>query len=54
VAVLRDAETEYLATAYRFMPLAKLWAEKILPTGKAGDPLEIEFPGAGPPVGFAT
>ena len=39
--ILRDAETAYLATAYRFMPLAKLWAEKLSAGVKPGDPVQI-------------
>ncbi|MFN0103237.1 MAG: hypothetical protein ACKV2U_14255 [Bryobacteraceae bacterium] len=40
--ILRDAETSYLATAYRFSPmLARRWAEKISTVLQAGEPAEI-------------
>jgi hypothetical protein len=39
--VLRDAETEYLAVAYRFLPLARAWAEKISMVLERGEPSEI-------------
>src|SRR5262252_8185288 len=40
--VLRDAETAYLATSYRFLrPLPRLWAEKISTVLDPGDPAVI-------------
>lgn len=38
---LRDAETAYLAVAYRVVPLPKRWAEKIAGVLPAGKPVEI-------------
>src|SRR5437879_1164973 len=39
--LLRDAETAYLAVAYRLLPLGRLWAEKISTVLHAGEPAEI-------------
>src|SRR5690348_15090581 len=39
--VLRDAETAYLVTAYRLVPLAGVWAGKIVSTLEPGDRIEI-------------
>jgi hypothetical protein len=39
--VLRDAETAYLAVAYRLLPLARIWAEKISSVFHSGEPGEI-------------
>jgi hypothetical protein len=39
--VLRDAETAYLAVAYRFLPLPRWWAEKISTVLHPGEPAEI-------------
>jgi hypothetical protein len=39
--VLREAETAYLVAAYRLVPLARDWAEKILNTLHPGDRMEI-------------
>jgi len=39
--LLRDVETAYLATAYRFIGLSRLWAEKILAVLAAGEPAEF-------------
>jgi hypothetical protein len=39
--VLRDAETAYLAVAYRSLPLPKLWADKIAAVLPVGGPAEI-------------
>ena len=39
--VLRDAETAYLAAAYRLLPLARLWAERISSVLEPGEPAEI-------------
>src|ERR1044071_8694617 len=39
--LLRDAETAYLATAYRFFPLPRLWAEKIATVFHRGEPADI-------------
>jgi hypothetical protein len=38
---LRDAETAYLAVAYRLFPLGRIWAEKIATLLHAGEPVEI-------------
>lgn len=49
---LRDGETAYLVTAYRLLPLARHWAEKILSTAVPGEPVEIVdlCSGAGGPI----
>jgi hypothetical protein len=39
--ILRDAETAYLAAAYRFLPLPRLWAEKISTVLLRGEAAEI-------------
>jgi hypothetical protein len=39
--VLRDAETAYLTAAYRFLPLARIWAGKISSVLHKGEPGEI-------------
>ncbi len=39
--LLRDAETAYLAAAYRLLPLPKRWAEKIASVLDPGEPAEI-------------
>src|SRR6266852_4893963 len=39
--VLRDAETAYLAVAYRLFPLARPWAERISTVLEPGEPAEI-------------
>jgi hypothetical protein len=39
--VLRDAETAYLAVAYRLLPLARPWAERISTVLDPGEPAEI-------------
>ena len=39
--VLRDAETAYLVVAYRLLPLARLWAERISTVLDPGEPAEI-------------
>ncbi len=39
--VLHDAETAYLVAAYRFLPLPRLWAEKISTVLERGKPVEI-------------
>jgi hypothetical protein len=39
--VLRDAETWYLAAAYRFLPLPRVWAEKIATVFRRGELNEI-------------
>lgn len=39
--VLREGETAYLATAYRLVPLARHWAEKIVAALNPGDRMEI-------------
>jgi len=39
--LLRDAETAYLAVAYRFFPLPALWAGKISTVFRRGEPAEI-------------
>ena len=39
--ILRDAETAYLAVAYRFVPLAPLWAGKISSAFDRDEPGEI-------------
>jgi hypothetical protein len=38
---LRNAETAYLAAAYRFFPLPRSWAEKIATVLRPGEPAEI-------------
>lgn len=39
--ILREAETAYLVAAYRLLPLARDWAERILNTLHPGDRMEI-------------
>src|ERR1700681_125587 len=39
--VLRDAETAYLVVAYRLLPLARLWAERISTVLNPGESAEI-------------
>jgi len=39
--LLRDAETSYLAVAYRLLPLPRLWAQKISTVLNRGEPAEI-------------
>jgi hypothetical protein len=39
--LLRDAETAYLAAAYRLVPLPRHWAAKIMTVLPSGDPGEI-------------
>jgi hypothetical protein len=39
--LLRDAETAYLAAAYRWFPLPLRWAEKISTVFRPGEPVEI-------------
>jgi hypothetical protein len=39
--LLRDAETGYLAAAYRFLPLPQRWAERISTALRPGEPTEI-------------
>jgi hypothetical protein len=39
--VLRDAETAYLAAAYRTLPLPRVWAEKISTLFRYGEPGEV-------------
>src|ERR1043166_4613857 len=39
--LLRDAETAYLAAAYRFFPLPQRWAERISTVLRPSEPAEI-------------